>query len=156
MKLPDVNIWLALALSKHIHHSMVRSWLDSEKQRKSLCFCRVTQQGLLRLLTTEEVLASYGNPPLTNREAWGVYDRFQEDDRITFVHEPEGVDDTWKTLALRGTSSPKLWMDAYLAAFALRSGFRMVTTDTGILPISKAQRAHPQVEEPLTAMPAKP
>jgi predicted nucleic acid-binding protein len=25
--------------------------------------------------------------------------------------------------------SPKLWMDAYLAAFALQSGHRLVTTD---------------------------
>ena len=30
---------------------------------------------------------------------------------------------------MRGTASPKLWMDAYLAAFALAGGCRMVTTD---------------------------
>lgn len=130
MKLPDINIWLALILSKHFHHSLARSWLDGEQQRNSVCFCRVTQQGLLRLLTTKEVLARYGNPPLTNQEAWDVYERLLEDDRITFVQEPESMDETWKTLALRGTSSPKLWMDAYLAAFALRSRLQMVTTDT--------------------------
>ena len=31
---------------------------------------------------------------------------------------------------MRDTASPKLWMDAYLAAFALTGGYRMVTTDT--------------------------
>jgi predicted nucleic acid-binding protein len=31
--------------------------------------------------------------------------------------------------AARGTASPKLWMDAYIAAFALAGRYRMVTTD---------------------------
>jgi len=127
MKLPDVNIWLALSLSKHSHHTAATSWLQAVEQ--DICFCRATQQGLLRLLTTEEVLARYGNPPLTNREAWRIYDRFMDDDRISFAHEPEGLEKVWKTLALRESNSPKLWMDAYLAAFALSSGFQMVTID---------------------------
>ena len=127
MKLPDVNICLALTLSKHSHHAAASSWLQSEEQH--LCFCPATQEGLVRLLTTAEVLARYGNPPLTNREAWRVYDQFMEDDRIAFFNEPEGLEETWKAFALRESSSPKLWMDAYLAAFALTSGCQMVTTD---------------------------
>lgn len=81
------------------------------------------------MLTTAEVLAGYGIPPLTNREAWAVVESFMVDERITFATEPVEVEDTWKTLALRDTNSPKLWMDAWLAAFALCSGFQMVTTD---------------------------
>lgn len=129
MKLPDVNIWLALALSGHSHHLAAGAWLDGEEETASLCFCRVTQQGLVRLLTTAEVLAGYGNPPLTNRQAWTVVDQFMEDERITFANEPEGVEETWKTWAIRDTHSPKLWMDAYLAAFAVAGGLRMVTLD---------------------------
>lgn len=129
MKLPDINIWLALALSKHTHHRVARAWLDREAQSAALCFCRATQQGLLRLLTTAVVLARYGNPALTNRAAWAVYDRFLADERIVFVDEPAGVAATWRALTLRDTSSPKLWMDAYLAAFALRSKFQLITTD---------------------------
>ncbi len=30
---------------------------------------------------------------------------------------------------MRDTASPKIWMDAYLAAFALAGGYQMVTTD---------------------------
>jgi predicted nucleic acid-binding protein len=52
MTLCDTNVWLALALSKHVHHT-----------------------------------------------------------------------------AAHGTASPKLWMDAYLAAFALAGRYSMVTTD---------------------------
>ena len=129
MKLLDVNIWLALTLSEHSHHHAAQAWLDAEEEKTSLYFCRATQQGLVRLLTTAEVLAGYGNPPLTNREAWEVYERFMEDERITFLHEPEGVEEIWRELAARDTNSPKLWMDAWLAALALHSGLQMVTTD---------------------------
>lgn len=51
------------------------------------------------------------------------------DERIAFENEPTGVADTWKTYAIRDTNSPKLWMDAWLAAFARCSGWQMVTTD---------------------------
>jgi len=84
---------------------------------------------LVRLLTTTELLACYGIPPLNNREAWAVVERFMEDGRIAFASEPAGVEDAWKSLAIRDTSSPKLWMDAWLAAFARCAGFQMVTTD---------------------------
>jgi len=53
-----------------------------------------------------------------------------DDDRIVFrVNEPAELEPLWKKLAVRGTASPKLWMDAYLAAFALAGRFQMVTTD---------------------------
>ena len=67
MKLPDVNIWLALTLSGHSQHPVARSWLDGQEALTSIFFCRATQQGLVRLLTTVEVLAGFGIPPLTNR-----------------------------------------------------------------------------------------
>ncbi len=129
MKLPDVNIWIALALSGHSHHQAARSWLDGQETLLSIYFCRAKQQGLIRLLTTAEVLSGYGLPPLTNREAWTVVESFMADERINFANEPVGVEDAWKALALRDTPSPKIWMDAWLAAFALCSGFQMITTD---------------------------
>lgn len=71
-----------------------------------------------------------GNPPLTNRQAWSAYETLLADERITFrADEPAGVEPLWRALAVRGTASPKLWMDAYLAAFALAGQHRMVTTD---------------------------
>jgi predicted nucleic acid-binding protein len=84
---------------------------------------------LVRLLTIAEVLAYYNIPPLTNREAWAVVESFMADERITFASVPAGVEDAWKTMAIRDTNSPKLWMNAWLAAFALRAGLQMITTD---------------------------
>lgn len=129
MKLPDVNIWLALTLSGHSQHPVVRNWLDGQEALASIFFCRATQQGLVRLLTTAEVLAGYGIPPLTNREAWAVVESFMADERIAFANEPTGVEEAWKALALRDKNSPKFWVDSWLAAFALCSGFQMITTD---------------------------
>ena len=130
MVLCDSNVWLALALSGHVHHSAARDWFDDIPAPGSAVFCRATQQTLLRLLTNPSVLRPYGNPPLTNREAWDVYDALLADERIVFrAAEPAGLQGDWKRLALRDTASPKLWMDAYLAAFALASRHRLVTTD---------------------------
>ena len=130
MMLCDSNVWLALALSKHVHHITTRDWLGTVKEPASILLCRATQQTFLRLLTNASVLSPYGNPPLTNREAWSAYESLLTDDRITFqADEPAGLEPLWKGLAVRGTASPKLWMDAYLAAFALAGGYQMVTTD---------------------------
>ena len=73
MLLADSNVWLALALSKHVFHAPVRAWLGEQAPREAL-YCRSTQQSFLRLLTTRAVLAPYGIPPLTNQAAWSVYD----------------------------------------------------------------------------------
>jgi toxin-antitoxin system PIN domain toxin len=97
----------------------------------SVLFCRATQQSLLRLLTTAAVLAPYGNPPLTNDEAWQVYAAFAADDRIFLLdREPPGTESAWVDYAAIKTASPKRWMDAYLAAFARSSGSTLVTTDS--------------------------
>ncbi|MHB8450797.1 MAG: PIN domain-containing protein [Mycobacteriales bacterium] len=81
-------------------------------------------------MSNAAVLAPYGNPPLTNREAWGVYEALLADDRVAFVAaEPSGLESCWTEFALQDGASPKLWMDAYLAAFATAGGYRLVTTD---------------------------
>ena len=88
-----------------------------------------TQQSFLRLLTTGPVSAPYGIPPLSNKAAWSVYEGFLADERIAWVEEPSGLERHWKKLAAGSKASPKLWMDAYLAAFALAGGYQLVTTD---------------------------
>lgn len=128
----DSNVWLALALSKHTHHPVARDWLDTVDGSATVLFCRATQQAFLRLLTNASVLAPYGDAPLTNDAAWAAYEAFVADDRIVLrAEEPAGIESRWKEFAKRGTASPKLWMDAYLAAFARNEGCRMVTTDPG-------------------------
>lgn len=132
MNLCDANVWLALALSHHIHHAAARRWFDSVAEPGAVLFCRATQQTLLRLLTNASVLAPYGNEPLTNAQAWATYEAIAEDDRVALrAEEPVQVESRWKQFAARETASPKLWMDAYIAAFAVAAGLRLVTTDVG-------------------------
>jgi toxin-antitoxin system PIN domain toxin len=126
----DSNIWLALALSEHVHHAAAKTWLDAVDGPGAVLFCRATQQTFLRLLCSAAVLAPYGNPPLSNAKAWRAYEALLADDRIVLrATEPAGVESRWRELAGRDAASPKLWMDAYLAAFAMAGGHTMVTTD---------------------------
>ncbi len=130
MDLCDSNVWLALALSRHVHHAAAREWFEAIRDPRSVLFCRATQQTFLRLLTNASVFGPYGNPPLTNRQAWEAYQSLLADDRIAFrSEEPGGLEAQWRRFAVRETATPKVWMDAYLAAFALTAGCRMVTTD---------------------------
>jgi uncharacterized protein len=131
MNLPDSNVWLALTLSKHPFHGAASAWISGEAAKSSIRFCRSTQQSFLRLLTTEKLMAAYGLPPMTNAAAWELYERLLSDTRIDWADEPGGVESRWKDFAARGTASPKMWMDAYLAAFALAGKFRLITTDHG-------------------------
>jgi toxin-antitoxin system PIN domain toxin len=126
----DSNVWLALALFEHAHHDAARGWFETVAKPGAVLFCRATRQAFLRLLTTAAVLAPYGIPPLTNQLAWSAYEALLADDRIVFqARAPAGLETRWRQLAVRDTASPKLWMDAYLAAFAQAGGYRMVTFD---------------------------
>lgn len=127
MKLLDVNIWLALSVDTH---NTALDWFAEQKETSSLHFCRATQQGYIRLITTAAVMKGYGYEPHSNPRAWSAYEGFLADLRIAFAPEPTALEETWKSFALRKTSSPKLWMDAYLAAFAVCSGYyQLVTAD---------------------------
>ncbi len=53
---PDINVWVALTYEGHAHHTTAAAWLGTLKPGASLIFCRFTQPGLLRLLTTEAVM----------------------------------------------------------------------------------------------------
>ena len=128
-KLADTNAWLALTLSKHTFHEAARAWFESLPSQEQVLFCRSTQQSYLRLLTTTEVLARYGIRPLTNAEAWNTYSDWLEVKCVSFADESAGLEAHWKAWAALKTSSPKLWMDANLAAFAISGGYQLVTTD---------------------------
>jgi len=83
----------------------------------------------LRLLTTKAVLAPYRTRPLSNKAAWSVYESLRADRRIGWAEEPDGLESAWKGFAGVSSASPKLWMDAYLAAFAEAGDHELVTTD---------------------------
>lgn len=82
MNLCDSNVWVALTISDHPFHAAALRWFESVQEAGAVLFCRATQQSFLRLLTSAAVLALYGNAPLTNREAWRLYEALLADDRI--------------------------------------------------------------------------
>jgi uncharacterized protein len=121
--LPDVNVWLALVSMRHIHNRVAVGWL-AQCGEDPLAFCRVSQMGLLRLLTNTHVM---GVDVLRPGEAWRVYEGVMRDSRMRFVDEPSGLEGIWKSLMK--ASGPGAWTDAYLMAFAEAHGLHMVTFD---------------------------
>lgn len=123
---PDINVWIALTYRGHIHHGRARAWLDSVADDRSLCFCRITQLGFLRLLTTTAVM---GTRVLTQVSAWEVYDNWIENGRAMFIEEPPSIERTFRATSKSQQSAPKDWADSYLCAFAQASELRLVTFD---------------------------
>lgn len=146
MILCDVNVWLALTLSGHSHHAPAKAWFDSVSPG-SVVFCRETQGSLLRLLTTRALFTEFDIEPLTNRQAWDIYAALAADERVAFAGEPANLEAHWTGFALRETASPKLWMDAYLAAFARAANCQLVTIDAAYKQFSGVNLLLLSVEE---------
>lgn len=126
MLLPDINVWIALAFRSHRHHSEANSWW-SAIGHVPVAFCRATQQGFLRLANNPKALAD----AVRADRAWQLYDTLLSESRVQFVEEPSGLEATWRTFTCGRDFSPKLWNGAYLAAFALLTGYEIVTFDRG-------------------------
>ncbi len=127
MLLPDINVWLALAFEVHFHHSAAKAWFESIGS-EGCAFCRLTQQGFLRLATNPSV---FQDDAVTLENAWLLYDEMLQDPQIVFVSEPVGIESHWRQYTQRRSFSPKVWNDAYLAAFARAAGLELVTFDKG-------------------------
>lgn len=122
--LPDVNVWLALVWDGHRQHETARAWFEGRAGVR--CFCRVTQMGLLRLLTQPALM---GEDVLSQQGAWQVYEALMGDAYCLLHAEPPDVERTWKTLSSRSDAAHRRWTDDYLAAFAVESGLELVTFD---------------------------
>lgn len=125
--LPDINIWLALIFESHIHHAITVDWFNSI-ENPGFCFCRMTQQGLLRLSTNTAV---FKDEALTLNKAWKIWDKLLSDPRISFLAEPPGLEHFWREYTGPESYTAKVWNDAYLAAFARSAGLTLVTLDKG-------------------------
>ena len=127
---PDINVWLALSYERHVHYAAARAWFESLGADARICFCRFTQIGLLRLLTTDAVMG--GDEVLSQVDAWGVYDRWLEDDRILIVEEPSTLEPRFRAFSQHQRPASKDWADSYLSAFAETAGLQLVTFDRAL------------------------
>lgn len=126
---PDINVWVALTYEGHAHHRTAAAWFATLKPDVSLAFCRLTQLGLLRLLTAEAVM---GDEVMTQPQAWAAYDRWHEDSRVGLVDEPTEIEARFRTLTRLRQPATKDWADSYLVAFATVGRLTLVTFDRGL------------------------
>jgi uncharacterized protein len=123
----DVNVWLVAAAERHVFHPKAKEWMSNTDAR--LLFCRVTQMGLLRLLTNVKVM---GDERLAPADAWMVYQHFRVDSRVLWAGEPSNLETVWREMCPDVLRALNTWTDSYLAAFARNSGSK-VDTDCMVL-----------------------
>jgi uncharacterized protein len=126
---PDVNVWLALNHDIHVHHAAAMRWFDSQDESAIFVFCRQTQMGLFRLMTTEAVL---GHDAVTQRRCWEIYDRWINGGKAILAAEPAGLEAGLRLRTSVDSPSPKAWTNAYLAAFAEAAGLSLLTFDRAL------------------------
>lgn len=124
--LPDINVWLAMAIDSHVHHPAAKAWFDGVPDTEVCYFCRLTQLGFLRLATNPSVL---GKHTLRLPDAWQKYDLLLSDARVAFTQEPVDLEKHWRAFTQSRSFSPQVWNDAYLAGFALAANLNVVTFD---------------------------
>lgn len=127
--LVDSSVWLAAVFPQHPHHVRAQEELSIATPLAPAVFCRATQQSFLRLITTPQILRAYAVETMTNRSAWRTFELLRAHSSIVVHDEPPGTVALWHRLAAGDTASPKVWMAAYLAAFAISGGLSFVTLD---------------------------
>lgn len=115
-----------MVVGGHPHHAAALHWYESLKTGDTAGFCRASQKSFLRLLTRR---IAPGYEPISNETAWTFYESLAADPFIFMEPEPPGVESLWRRLSTGKSAAPKLWMDAWLAAFAIAGGCVMVTLD---------------------------
>lgn len=128
--LADVNVWLATIVESHPHHRRAIDWWQGRVigTDHTVYLCRVTQLGLLRLLTNSHVM---GARVRDAGRAWDLVDAVAAQGPVGFLDEPVALEPALRALTTAQPSSPELWTDAYLAAFARTAGTRLTTFDRG-------------------------
>ncbi len=128
---PDLNVWLALSDTGHIHSTGAWKWMKMLPDDARLIFCRYTQLGLLRLLTNTSIM---GDQTLTLRKGWGVYDRWLKDPRVEFYPEPRNLDAAFReiTQPFAAQQASKTVGDCYLLAYAAELHAALVTFDRAL------------------------
>jgi toxin-antitoxin system PIN domain toxin len=136
--LPDINVWLALAVQEHPHHAAARRYWDQMQTaaqpgtlpQATLWFCRTTMLGLVRLLCQPKVV---GKGALALPAAFALYQQFRSLPSVGLLTEPRGCDAQLQAFVTARAMPARLWTDAWLAALAQTADLRLVTFDKDFL-----------------------
>ena len=106
-----------------------KRWYEALPDSARLVFCRQTQLGLFRILTTTAVM---GHEIATQQGCWQIFDRWASTGQVGWADEPRNLEISLRELTNKSASSPKAWMDAYLTAFAESAELTLVTFDRAL------------------------
>jgi|SRR5579863_1887107 len=127
--LPDINVWVALNHDRHAHHPAADRWYRSLPDDSLIAFCRQTQLGLFRVLSTPAVM---GDEALTLRACWQIFGRWAGTGQVRWAIEPPELEEALRARTTANSIAPKVWTDAYLAAFAETANLTLVTFDKAL------------------------
>ena len=126
----DANVWIAVSFAEHDHHALAKRFISETSPARPALLCRATEQSWLRLLTTPALHRRYDSLPVSNLDALRILSEAMQLPNIRLIEEePAGIRALWHQLAALPSASPKVWMDAYLAAFAICHAVEFVTLD---------------------------
>ena len=124
--LPDVNVWVALSDTFHVHHKRATEFWDKERSA-SAAFCGVTATGMMRILTLPSAM---GGRPFNLPDAVKKYREFAVLPEIGFLKDSPNVCSRVEDWAREPFFTGKLWTDAWIAALAMENGCRVVSFDS--------------------------
>ena len=126
----DTNVWIAYYFKGHPHQAIADEFMRERSVDEPASLSRAVEQSFLRLLTTPALCRGYNSPAITNPVAAEILEGWLAQPHVRCLDaEPEGTRELWLKLAAIPSASPKVWMDAYLAAFAIRAGLPFATLD---------------------------
>jgi toxin-antitoxin system PIN domain toxin len=129
--LVDTSVWVAAFFDEHEFFLPAKAFVASCGRGQPALFCRASEQSWLRLVTTPSLHRLYKAPSVSNADAIAILATWLAQPHIHCLDaEPEGTRELWFELAAIPSASPKVWMDAYLAAFAIRAALPFATLDT--------------------------
>ena len=121
----DINVWLALSDADHVHNPAAQAYWTGPAHGQ-LWFCRHTALGFKRLMCQSALL---GERALTTVQAFEAYQVIRKQTRVDLMLDPQDLESTWMNLAQHSRWPPRMWPDAYLAAFATAANLRLVSFD---------------------------
>lgn len=123
----DANVWVSLSAPDHVHHVRARQYWEEEADQ-TVSFCRITALAFLRRLTNPRIMKGF---VLDGHQAWEALDTWLSQPGVRMLPEPARLDEQLGAWSRMTDLRAGAWTDAYLAAFAVASGSRLVTFDGG-------------------------
>lgn len=128
----DANIWVAATFPGHSHHGPAMDFLYERSYHDPAWLSSKTSIAWMRLVSTNAISSYYNSPEFSNKAALEILNGWLKQPEIQYMDkEPDGTFEKWKQLSSSPLPSPKIWMDAYIAAIAIEANLPLVTFDKG-------------------------